>query len=414
MTDPGLAHLRSLEARGHWGIKCGLENPRRLLAALGRPEAAFPVVLLAGTNGKGSTGSFLAHALQACGVRTGWTTSPHLVSPAERVWVDGAPLTEATLDRLLGEAFAAEARLGLQSTYFELMIAAAFLAFREAGVGLAVVEVGMGGRWDATNASDPLLTILTNVEMDHMRYLGDSRELIAREKLCTARHGRPLVLGPGLDPAWLWPLLECRPVLHPAPRLKADLLAWDHSIVEGHRIKLAGAHQLDNLATAWEALRGLGRLGFPISPGAAWRGIEATTWPGRLWAVPGLPNVFMDGAHNPHGARSLAGHARATGVRPHLFFSAMGDKDLTGMRAELSRMEPAAITLVRGDNPRYATAEALRALWGAGLEVLDIETAAGRLRQSAGASAPAAPTLVCGSLYFIGDLLRALGLDPTF
>jgi dihydrofolate synthase/folylpolyglutamate synthase len=364
------------------------------------------VVLLAGTNGKGSTGAFLAHALRACGLKTGWTSSPHLVSPCERVWVDGAPLGEADLDRLLGEAFAAEARTGLQATYFELMIAAACLAFREARADIAVLEVGMGGRWDATNASDPVLSILTNVEMDHMRYLGETRAAIAREKLCTARQGRPLVLGPGLDPAWLWPLLECRPLLYPAPRLMAERLAWDHSVVQGHRLQLAGRHQLDNLATAWEALRVLGALGFPITSAGAWAGIEATTWPGRLWAVPGLDGVFMDGAHNPHGARSLAAHARAAGVRPHLFFSAMGDKDLTGMRAELEAMEPASVTLVRGSNPRYASAETLRALWGADLQVLDIEAAAERLMQPADPGAE--PRLVCGSLYFIGDLLKAM------
>jgi dihydrofolate synthase/folylpolyglutamate synthase len=412
MTDPILLHLRALEARGHWGIKCGLENPRRLLGALGQPQGAFPVVLLAGTNGKGSTGAFLAHALRACGLRTGWTSSPHLVSPAERIWVDGAPISEPHLDRLLGEAFAAEVRLGQRSTYFELMTAAAFLAFREAGVDIAVVEAGMGGRWDAGNTADPVLSILTNVEMDHMRYLGDTRAAIAREKLCTARSGRPLVLGPGLDPGWLWPLLECRPILCPAPRLRADHLAWDHSVVQGHRIQLAGLHQLDNLATAWEALRGLGRLGFPVSEAAAWAGIEATTWPGRLWAVPGLPNVVMDGAHNPHGAHSLAAHARAAGVKPHLFFSAMGDKDLTGMKTELSAMEPASVTLVRGENPRYASAETLQALWGSDREVLDIATAARRLRE--GLEFDASPRLVCGSLYFIGDLLKALGLGPTF
>jgi dihydrofolate synthase/folylpolyglutamate synthase len=418
MPESTLPHLAALESRGHWGIKCGLDNIRRLLEALGGPQGAFPVVLLAGTNGKGSTGAFLAHALQASGIRTGWTTSPHLVSPSERIWVDGAPLEEAALDQWLGEAFAAEAALGLQATYFELMIAAAFLAFRAARVGLAVVEVGMGGRWDATNAADPLLTILTNVEMDHMSYLGGTRELIAREKLCTARPGRPLVLGPGLDPGWIWPLLECRPELCPAPRIRAELLAWDHSQVEGHRIQLAGRHQLDNLATAWEAIRGLERLGFSIPRATAWAGIEATLWPGRLWAVPGLDNVVMDGAHNLDGARSLAAHAVATGVKPHLLFSAMGDKDLTGMKAQLETMAPASVTLVRGENPRYATAEALRALWGAGLEVLDIPAAAGRLREprreTSTCGGPAGPRLVCGSLYFIGDLLKALGIRPTF
>jgi dihydrofolate synthase/folylpolyglutamate synthase len=407
--DPARPHIQALEARGHWGIKRGLENPRRLLEALDRPQDAWPAVLVAGTNGKGSTGAFLAHALHACGLRTGWTTSPHLVSPAERIWVNGAVLTEAHLDRLLGKVFRAEARLGIQATYFELMIAAAALAFREARVQLAVVEVGMGGRWDATNACDPILTVLTNVQMDHMNFLGDTREAIAREKLCTARAGRPLVLGPGLDPGWVWPLLETRPVLCPAPSLRAETVSFDHSVVQGHPIRLAGLHQLDNLATAWEALRELSRLGFPVTPGAAWAGLERTVWPGRLWSVPELQGVVMDGAHNLDGARALATHARATGVRPHLVFSAMGDKDLTGMRAQLMTMEPRSVTLVRGDNPRYATAEALRELWGAGLPVLDIDSAANRLREP-----QEGYRLVCGSLYFLGDLLRSLGLVPHF
>jgi dihydrofolate synthase/folylpolyglutamate synthase len=401
--EPSLPHLTKLEARGHWGIKCGLENPRRLLAQLGHPEAASPVVLVAGTNGKGSTGAFLAHALGGCGLKAGWTTSPHLVSPGERIWVDGATLAEEALDRHLAEAFRAEAALGIQATYFELMIAASFLAFREAKVDLAVVEVGMGGRWDATNAAEPVLTVLTNVELDHMKYLGATREAIAREKLCTARPGRPLVLGPRLEPRWVWPLLECRPVLHPAPALTIETLAWDHSIVAGHRVPLAGAHQVENLATALEVLR---RLGLPEA--RAWTGLERTVWPGRLWPVPGLPGVTMDGAHNLDGARKLADHARATGVHPHLFFGAMGDKDLAGMRHELLRSAPAAITLVAGSGSRYATPEALRAVWGADLEVLDLPEASRRLR-----TPQAVPRLVCGSLYCIGDLLRELGLSPS-
>lgn len=403
------SHLAQLEARGHWGIKRGLDNPRRLLEALGNPHRRLPVVLIAGTNGKGSTGAFMAQALRACGIKTGWTTSPHLLSPTERIWLDGAPMEVAHLDHCLGLALAAEARLGLQATYFELMIAAAFLAFQETGIELALVEVGMGGRWDATNTADPILTVLTNVELDHMQYLGHDRESIAREKLCTARQGRPLVLGPTLDPRWLWPLLECRPTLYPAPSMAASKLAWDHSLVEGHPIRLAGAHQLDNLGTAWEALRGLRRLGFHLPEAQAWAGIEATTWPGRLWAVPTLDKVFMDGAHNLDGTRTLARHARATGVKPHLIFSAMGDKDLAGMARHLGTIEPASVTLVRGDNVRYASAEALRAVWGADLEVLDLPAAALRLRQPCPEL-----RLVCGSLYFIGDLLRVLGIQPRF
>ena len=400
-------HLQALEARGHWGIKCGLDNPRLLLQALGNPQQRFPVVLIAGTNGKGSTGAFLAQALRACGLRTGWTTSPHLLSPTERIWVDGAVLTAGQLDRCLERVFAAEASLGIQATYFELIIACAFLTFQDTGVQIALVEVGMGGRWDASNVADPILTVLTNVELDHMQYLGPDREAIAREKLCTARSGRPLVLGPGLDPGWLAPLLECQPVLYPAPAMGAETLAWDHSQVQGHPLRMPGAHQLDNLATAWEALRALRRLGFALPEAQAWAGLEATTWPGRLWAVPTLPGVFMDGAHNADGARRLAAHARATGVKPHLLFSAMGDKDLAGMARSLLAMEPASLTLARGDNPRYASAQALTAAFGRELQVLTIPEAAAWLRQ------PCPETrLVGGSLYFIGDLLRALGLDP--
>ncbi len=398
-------HIAVLEARGHWGIKKGLDNIRTLLEALGRPEATFPAVLLAGTNGKGSTGAFLAHALRAADHRIGWTTSPHLRHPRERVWIDGGPITEDTLDRLLGEVVAAETRLGLQATYFELMIAAAMLAFREARIDLALVEVGMGGRWDSTNALDPVLTVLTNIALDHTAFLGDTREAIGREKLCTARNERPLVLGPGLDPAWVASLLECAPSVHPAPELALEALRWDHSRAGGYRLGLAGRHQVQNASTARETLRLLRGLGWKASEEAIAEGFASARWPGRLWKVPGFADAWMDGAHNPDGARALADHAVASGTHPHLLFGAMGDKDLAGVVAELRRIEPASVTLVKGTDPRYATAEALQAAWGAPFEVLDPAGAAAWM-------AGEGTRLVTGSLYLIGDLLRALGLDP--
>lgn len=408
MAEGSVAQLERLAARGHWGIKKGLDNPRALLAALGHPEASFPALLIGGTNGKGSTGAFLAQALRAGGYRIGWTTSPHLLGPWERIALDGAFLEPEALDRLLGQVFAAERAAGLQATYFELVIAAAMLAFCEAKVDLALVEVGMGGRWDATNTLDPLLSVLTNVALDHTQYLGDTRAAIAREKLCIARPGRPLVLGPGLDPAWLAPLLETTPRLCPAPRLTAERIAWGHSLVQGHAVGLAGAHQLENLATAREVLRQLEVLGFPVPEASAWEGIGRTRWPGRLWEAPGLAEVWMDGAHNPAGARVLADHALATGLRPHLVFGAMGDKDLAGIAAELARMAPRSVTLVCGEDARYARAEALRTAWGnTVLPVLTVEAAARSLHDAADA-----PRLVTGSLFMIGDLLRALDLTP--
>lgn len=401
-------NLELLAQRERVGIKRGLENIKALLSALGHPERAYPVVLIGGTNGKGSTGAFLAHACRAADLRVGWATSPHLVEVSERVWIDGAPIIPEELDRNLGEVLAAEAKLGLEATFFELVIAATYLAFRNSSVDLALVEVGLGGRWDATNAADPVLSILTNVALDHQVYLGDTVEAIAREKLCIGRAGRPLVLGPSLVPEWLASFREEEMNLVASTRAEGAELRWDHSLVQGHRIGLAGAHQLENLGTALEALRQLRALGFRIPEQAAWRGLEGCGWPGRLWAVPGLSEVWMDGAHNPDGARVLAAHARACGVRPHLFFGAMNDKDLAGVAAELRTMHPVSLTFLRGAHPRYAEAGQLREAWGEAAELLTLEAAALRLRQPA-----AGPRLVAGSLYLIGDLLKELGINPN-
>ena len=399
--------IARLQERGHLGIKCGLENIQALLAGLGHPDQNFPVILIAGTNGKGSTGAFLAHMLQAAGLVVGWTTSPHLTDVTERIWVDGEPIGLGALELLLGEAFEAEEQAGIQATYFELMITAALSAFRMTGVEVALLEVGMGGRWDATNATDPIMTVLTTIGLDHQQYLGDTREAIAREKLCTAREGRPLVLGPSLDPEWIRPLLPCAPHLKPAPRLGPADIRWDHSRVGGRRVGLPGLHQLDNLATAFEAVRQLQALGFTISEEPLWAGVARTHWPGRLWKVTGLDSVWMDGAHNPDGAQVLAEHALACGVRPHLFFGAMADKDIAGVAQELKRMRPLSVTFIRGEAARYADLGRLCEAWGLEAPLLTVAEAAASLR------APAkAPRLVTGSLYLLGDLLRALGIRP--
>lgn len=405
--DLELVSIPRLQERGHLGIKVGLENIRALLGGLGRPDEGYPVVLIAGTNGKGSTGAFLAHMLKAAGFTVGWTTSPHLVDLTERIWVDGESIGVGALELLLTEAFESEARAGIHATYFELMITAALLAFRMTGVEIALLEVGMGGRWDATNATDPLLTLLTTIGLDHQQYLGDTREAIAGEKLCTARDGRPLVLGPSLDPDWVRPLLPCEPLLCPAPRLESAEVRWDHSFLGGHRVGLAGAHQLDNLATALEGVRQLRKLGFPIPEERLWSGVASVQWPGRLWEVPGLEGVWMDGAHNPEGARVLAAHALACGVRPHLYFGAMGDKDLAGIAAQLKRINPRSITFIQGDAPRYAGPGSLGEAWGLEAPTLTLRQAAAHLRARS-----EAPRLVTGSLYLLGDLLRELGIRP--
>jgi dihydrofolate synthase/folylpolyglutamate synthase len=154
-------------------------------------------------------------------------------------------------------------------------------------------------------------------------------------------------------------------------------------------------------------VRQLQTLGFPIPDDRLWPAVAATQWPGRLWKVPGLEDVWMDGAHNPEGARALADHALACGVRPHLYVGAMGDKDLAGVARELQRLRPLSVTFVRGDAPRYATAKQLGDAWGLEAAMLSVREAAVQLRAEAGA-----PRLVTGSLYLLGDLLQELGIRP--
>ena len=408
-TSTEYAFIAKLEARGHWGIKRGLDNIRALLEALGYPDRSYPVLLIAGTNGKGSVGAMLHAMLSRAGHRVGWTTSPHLISVTERIRIGEQILTGAQLDSLLAEVFSAEESLGIQATYFELMIAAALLGFRQASVELALVEVGLGGRWDATNATEPILTVLTNVAMDHQTHLGNTLEAIAREKLCTARDGRPLVLGPGLDAEWIHSLLECRPRLCQALPFKAELISWDHSVVDGHWVNLAGAHQLENLATAAEVIRQLRDLYVSISDEALWQGVAHVSWPGRLWKVPGFSNLWLDGAHNPDGARVLADHAITCGLHPHVFFGAMRDKDVSAMALELKRMNPRSITFVQGDDARYADGEQLRVAWDLDLPVLTLSEGVAQLRES-----NPDISLVTGSLYLLGDLLRVLGIRPSY
>lgn len=400
-------HLEKLDKRAHWGIKRGLGNTTTLLDAMGRPDRSCPIVLIAGTNGKGSVGALLAHAMKSAGSVVGWYTSPHLVSPLERIWIDGHHIGAGALDLLLNEAFEIERDEGLEATYFELMTVAAYSAFRMTGVELAIVEVGLGGRWDATNACEPMVSVLTNVGLEHQQYLGNTREAIAQEKLCIARDGHTLVVGQELKPDWLWPLLECRPAIFPAPTLTPSEIAWDHSVVKGHRLNLAGAHQVKNLATALEVMRHLRCLGFPIPDAALWKGIEETQWPGRLWEVPGLSDVWMDGAHNPDGAKVLADHAVACDVHPVLFFGAMKDKDLMAMKAQLDRMAPISITGIVGQGERWADAEKLRSVFGDGLAILDVQQLADRLKEK-----EAGIRLITGSLYLLGDLLGALRIYP--
>ncbi len=293
--------LRWLDALGPQKIRPGLARTRALLAALGNPQATFRTLLVGGTNGKGSTAAAAASILEAAGLRVGLTTSPHLVRVAERVRLCGRDVSEAQLDSALRLVAAVSGADPLRPTYFEALVAAACELFRRARVSVGVVEVGIGGRLDATNVLEPEVSVVTNVEEDHLETLGPSLADVAREKAGIFRRGQPALTaatGPGLA------VLRSE-----AGRVGARLLEIPPSPAWDGVSPLAGAHQRANLALAVAAVRAFA----PLDDAAIRRGIAAIRWPGRLQTVPrpGLRPLLVDGAHNPAGAAALAAHLDA-------------------------------------------------------------------------------------------------------
>jgi len=386
--------FRWLDALGPQKIRPGLARTRSLLAALGSPQATFRTLLIGGTNGKGSTAAGAASILEAAGLRVGLTTSPHLVRVNERVRVSGRDVSDAQLDSALSLVAAVSGEGALRPTYFEALVVAACELFRRAHVAVGVVEVGIGGRLDATNVLDPELSVVTNVEADHLETLGPSRADVAREKAGIFRHDQPaLTAATG----------EALEVLRrEAGRIGARLLEVPPSSAWDDVSPLAGAHQRANLALAVAAARAFA----PLDDATVRRGIAAIRWPGRLQTLarPGLRPLLVDGAHNPAGAAAVAAHLDAAGLsgRVDLVFGVLCDKAAEEMFAPLQararrvvlvapsspRAVPAdelAARLARPELPRAASlAEAVAALEGEGSD---------------------APILVAGSLVLAGEAL---------
>lgn len=414
--------LRGLE---RFGIRLGLERLGVLLADLGNPHATLSAVLVAGTNGKGSTSALLAEIASAAGYRVGHYTSPHLERVEERIRVDGAKIAPDRLARLLEELLAAAARRGGDPpTYFEALTVAALLHFARGEVDLAVLEVGMGGRLDATNVVEPLLGVVTPISFDHREWLGESLDAIAREKAGIFRSGTPAVIAPQLPEAETALVDEATrravPLVPIGPRLKRlsirgqGLAGLELELATDRRAyllrtSLAGEHQAANVATALVAAEELAALGFEaIDEEAIVGGIERCRWPGRLEAV-ALPRrrttVLLDAAHNPAGCAALARFLAALGRPYSLLFGALADKELAGMLPPIAAAA-SEIVLTRPASPRAAEPESLTALLPAGLDVaMESEPAAALDRALA-----AEPSLlvVCGSIFLIGEIRATL------
>ena len=393
--------------------KLGLDRMSVLMRALDHPERAYRAIHVAGTNGKGSTCAMIEAGLRASGIRTGLYTSPHLIEPTERVQIAGQPVSDRqfaeAFDRVhaVAENLIASGKMDVHPTYFETVTAMGFDLFREQGVHTAVVEVGLGGRLDATNVIEPALTVITPVDFDHEQFLGNTIESIAGEKAGILKRGVPAVFA-RQSPA-------ARAVIEStAKTLGIDFINTSDASVTGIvidarggeftldsvrlRCPLAGEHQIENAIAAAIALREIG---------ADPAGIEGALWPGRLERVATEPEIVLDGAHNPLGARALAAYIQRfyNGRNIWIIYGTMRDKAVDEVAATLFPLATGIIATA----PQFARAlrpGALRDLWsGESLQMADgIVEAITKAR--AGAH-PGDVIFITGSLFLVGEA-RAL------
>ena len=414
--------LQDLE---QFGIRMGLENLASVLAVLGDPHRSLDAVLVAGTNGKGSTAAYLAAIARAAGYRVGLYSSPHLERAEERIRIAGTTIDSAQLATHLEAILSAGRSIEADPpTYFEAMTIAAFLEFRDRAVDLAVLEVGMGGRLDATNIVTPRLSVVTSIAFDHREWLGPTLDSIAREKAGIFRVDVPAVLAPQLPEAE-HALVEVAtrigtPLVPVGPRLRRlalrgqglagiemEIETEDHAYVLAST--LAGEHQGANVATAVVAAEELARLGWDgIDDEAITTGIADCRWPGRLESIP-LPAdqgvVLLDAAHNPAGCEALARFLGGLGRPYTLLFGALVDKEIAGMLPPLAA--PAhRVLLTRPPSPRAADPVDLVTLLPAGID-LEIEVDPARALTAA-LDGESELVVVCGSIFLVGEVRTEL------
>jgi len=432
-----------LASYGRFGVHLGLERIQRLLSALGHPENQVPIVHVAGTNGKGSVCAYIAAVLTQAGYRVGRYTSPHLVSWCERICVDGTAIAPDDLDQVLAQVEAAISPDFETPTQFEVFTAAAWLYFAQQAVDVAVIEVGLGGRLDATNVVDaPLVTAIVSLSREHWQRLGPTLAHIAGEKAGILKSHRPTVIGPLPPDAAAVVLeraqaLEC-PVLRPRPATAAgDGWAIYHPDETGHPeiqypLCLEGEHQLTNSAIAIAALYALQDQGWNISADAITRGMAKANWPGRLqylnWHDPhGRPYSWLvDGAHNPAAAHVLRAYVDNHFIRYARLLKhnhpSLPDPPSTqttwlmGMLTTKDHADVMRALLRSGDRlhlvpvPDHASMEpeALKAIALSVCPDLAACTTYDSLEQGlqAASSEKSALHILCGSLYLIGHFLR--------
>lgn len=434
------------ELHGTPSHKFDLAHMRVLLEAIGHPERKFASVLIAGTNGKGSTAAMLASMLRAAGYRTGLYTSPHLVRINERISINGDRISDddfaAVYSWVDAEAqrLAVEGKLPWHPSFFETVTAMCFEHFANKGVQIAILEVGMGGRLDATNAVEPCVSVITDISLDHQKFLGNTIAEIAAEKAGIVRKDRPTVtlpqhpqandvLGRAIIDAGARGVSAARYVAPISPgaetwyQRSAGRTRFQ-STVMGEEIEidtaLLGRHQLRNIALAITAAEELAGCGFPITPKQVEQGIRETRWPGRFQVVPASgdrPELVFDVAHNPDGAWALrAALSESFPERPVVVvFGAMRDKAISEIARVLFPIADRVIATHPAHNPRAATADDIRvAGQETGAEILtttDVKTALERAF-AVSREIPGSLVVVTGSIYIVGEAMQILGIEP--
>jgi dihydrofolate synthase/folylpolyglutamate synthase len=429
--------------------KFDLAHMRVLLEALDHPERRFPSVLIAGTNGKGSTAATLASILRASGLKTGLYTSPHLVRLNERIRINDKQIGDDDFAELHGqidrvaEGLVEKTQLPWHPSFFEMMTAIAFEYFAREQVEIAVLEVGMGGRLDATNVVEPMVSVITDISLDHQKFLGDSVTEIAREKAGIIRPNRPVVTLPQQPEAndvignavleMGARAVNAVPFVPPVSPGSFEYLVATGERGNGRHIyryplevmgeqilvetPLVGRHQLRNLALAIAAAEELNRQGFTsIKARSIERGIRETHWPGRFQVVAaraGQPEMVIDVAHNPAGAWALrSALSERYENRSLLFvFGAMRDKSISEMTEILFPLADRVIA-TRPGNPRAASPEEIQqagARTGVDIEAVeDVEDAVERARLLANAGTV---VVITGSIYLVGEVMRIVGAE---
>jgi len=422
-----LEHLYRLE---RFGIKLGLDNIRRLLSLLGDPHRGLKVLHVTGTNGKGSVCAYAASVLQAAGYRVGLYTSPHLVRFNERIRVDRTPISDDDVLRLwAGMQPAIQAMTAARAidhpTFFEVTTAMAFEYFRERQVGVAVVEVGMGGRMDATNVVDGIVSVVTRVDLEHTEHLGKTVSRIAREKAGIIKPSSRTVTV--AQEALSVIEMRCREMHAPltvvgrdihAERRAHDLRGQDVSVrgafgeIDVHT-SLLGSFQVENVAIAVATLLELRSAGFAIPDRAIREGVASARWPARLDLVRERPSVLVDAAHNRPAAEALAASLADLfpGRKICLVVGILNDKDLKGMAAALGPLA-SRVYAGRPKTHRAFEAEDVAIAFRPYAESVSMPTIKAAIDSAISTARPEEVVLITGSIYTAGEALDHLGVRP--